>query len=86
MIQILKCKIIFHNCRNDFPETDFGIFHVRIFLTHIRSVMLWIIRINKCNKISTKKTLENRLVSFLGILIPNICTQFIYPFANLKKE
>ena len=69
MIQILNCKIIFHNCRNDFSETDFGIFHVRTFMTDIRSVMLWMIRINKCNKITTKKTLENRFVSFSGTCI-----------------
>ena len=87
MIQILNCKIIFHNCTNDFSETDFGIFHVRIFLTHIRSVMLWMIRINKCNKITTK-TLEDRFFSFSGncILIQSICTYLFYPFANLKKE
>ena len=40
MIQILKGKIISHNCTNDFPETDFGIFHVYIFLTYIHGVIM----------------------------------------------
>ena len=87
MIQILNCKIMFHNCTNDFSETDFGIFYVRIFLTHIRSVMLWMIRINKCNKITTKP-LEDRFVSFSGncILIQSICTYFLIHLRILKKN
>ena len=59
-----------------------------IFFWHIFMAWLWMMWINKCNKITPRKTLENRVVSFSGnsILIQSIWIQLFKPFANLKKR